>query len=155
MAMKHGKEIGAFIVLVVLLYIFSVVQSAWNAMSNDLRLALAMVFFVWILNWARKNLGSPRLAILYAIVLAYIVFFKHPEAVWLVAGIIVLAWIGPKFFEGLETSGPKSDPLLSALKEAKPTITFAITPPPGYAYPYYYPSAPGQTGQQGPGKQNP
>ncbi len=137
-AMKHGKEIGAILVIVTLLYIYSAVASAWAAMADDLRLALTMVFFVWILNWARKNLGSPRLAILYALVLAYIVFFKHPEAVWLVLGIIILAVVGPKFFAGLDTSGPKKDPLLDALKDAKPMITIPVTPPPGYyPYPYY------------------
>ncbi|NPA76695.1 MAG: hypothetical protein GXN93_02985 [Candidatus Diapherotrites archaeon] len=147
MAAKYGKELGALIVIVVLLYILSAVWSEWMAMAQDLRLALSMVFFVWILNWARKNLGSPRLAILYAVVLAYIVFFKHPEAVWLVVGVILLATIGPKFFAGLDTSGPKKDPLLDALKDAKPVITIPMTPPAGY-YPYYYGSMMPTQGQQ-------
>ncbi len=142
--LKYGKEIGAIIVLLTLLYIASAIASEWAAMADDLRLALTMVFFVWILNWARKNLGSPRLAILYALVLSYIVFFKHPEAVWLVVGVVVLAVVGPTFFDKLGTSGPKKDPVLDALKEAKPVITIPLSPPSGY-YPYYYmPPAQGQ-----------
>lgn len=144
--MASYKAFGAAFVLIVLLYIYASIAEQWATMENDLRLALTMVFFVWILNWARRNLGSPRLAIVYALVIAYIIFYKHPEAVWWVVGIFVLSIIGPKFFGNLGTSGPKKDPWLEALKEAKPTVY--VTMPsamPGYPY-VLYPM--NQAGQQ-------
>jgi len=145
------KAFGAAFVIIVLLYIYSSIAEQWAAMESDLRLALTMIFFVWILNWARKNLGSPRLAIVYALVIAYIIFYKHPQAVWWVVGLFVLSILGPKFFGGLETSGPKKDPWLEALKDAKPTIY--ITMPsamPGYPYGPYPPA---QQGGQGKNKE--
>jgi len=141
------KAFGAAFVLIILLYIYSSIAEQWAVMEGDLRLALTMIFFVWILNWARKHLGSPRLAIVYALVIAYIIFYKHPQTVWWVVGLFVLSIIGPKFFGKLGTSGPKKDPWLEALKDAKPTIY--VTMPstmPGYPY-MMFPA--NQGGQQG------
>lgn len=130
-----NKALGAAFVVIVLVFIYSSIAEQWAAMENDLRLALTMVFFVWILNWARKNLGSPRLAIVYALVIAYIIFYKHPQTIWWVVGLFVLSIIGPKFFGKLSTSGPKSDPWLDAMKGSKPTMYIAMPPVvPGYPY---------------------
>jgi len=135
---------GAIFVLVVVIWIYSSIAAQWAAMENDLRLAITMVVFVWILNWARKNLGSPRLAIVYALVIAYIIFFKHPEAIWWVVGLLILSIVGPKVLEGFETKGPGSKP---ADKAAEIKAPYFIYPVP--LYPYYpgYPP-PGQQGEQ-------
>ncbi len=102
-----------------------------------MRLALTMVFFVWILNWARKNLGSPRLAIVYAIVLAYIIFFKHPGVVWWIFGILILVTFGAKFWEKIQPLPPEKVKIIDALKEMKPTVVvYQPYPATGSLYPY-------------------
>ena len=135
---KNLKPLGYLIALLVVGWVFITLQDIWVSMSNDLRLALTMIFFVWILNWARKNLGSPRLAIVYALVLAYIIFFKHPEAVWLVFGILVLSIVAPNIFKGLEVKGgsDKMDPLTKALSEGKATVVLTV---PTFGAPGYMP----------------
>lgn len=135
---------GYLIVILVVVYIYSSIASQWAAMEDDLRLAITMIFFVWILNWARKNLGSPRLAIVYAIVIAYIIFFKHPEAVWWIVGIFILSIVGPKIMEGLETSGPKTTPADKAADIKAPYFLYPIP-----LYPYYPGYPPPNQGQQG------
>jgi len=142
------KALGAAFVIIVLLYIYSSIAEQWAAMESDLRLALTMIFFVWILNWARKNLGSPRLAIVYALVIAYIIFYKHPQVVWWIVGLFVLSIIGPKFFGKLGTGGPGKDPWLDTLKGSKPTVYMAMPPAmPGYPYIVYPINQPPQQGK--------
>lgn len=54
----------------------------------DLRLALAIVMFIFMLNWAKSALGSPKWALLVAGVLAYLTIIKHPDLIW--AGLVIL-----------------------------------------------------------------
>ena len=139
---------GGVVLLLILMYIASALYSQWMAMEKDLRLALTMIFFVWILNWARKNL-SARVAVVYALVLAYIVFFKHPSVVWWIFGIIILTTFGMKMFEKMTASKKEKDKILEAWKEAKPTIIVTM---PGPAYPSYPQQPaywPGQQQQRG------
>ena len=49
---------------------------------SDIRLALALVFFVYILNWAKAAVGSPKIAVLLGAVLAYLTIYRHPDLVW-------------------------------------------------------------------------
>ena len=135
---------GGIVLLLILMYIASALYSQWMAMEKDLRLALTMIFFVWILNWARKNL-SARVAVVYALVLAYIVFFKHPSVVWWIFGIIILTTFGMKMFEKMTESKMEKDKILEAWKEAKPTIIVTM---PGPAYPSYPQQPMYWTGQQ-------
>ena len=141
-----GQLIGAFIILVGAAFLLNSLYAQWLAMEKDLRLALTMIFFVWILNWARKNLGSPRLAIVYAIVLAYIVFFKHPSVVWWIFGILILVTFGAKFWSKITPGAPEKDKLLEILKESKPTLVITMgtgqTQQQAAYTPYPYPAAP-------------
>ena len=70
---------------------------------SDITLALVMIFFVMIINWARSNIGSTKLAILFAAIVAYLTIFKHPELAWL-ALILILAGTGifNSFIKGLK-----------------------------------------------------
>ncbi|HLD81180.1 MAG TPA: hypothetical protein VJA40_04235 [archaeon] len=60
---------------------------------SDIRLALALVFFVYILNWAKAAVGSPKIAVLLGAVLAYLTIYRHPDLVW-VFFVIFLAGTG-------------------------------------------------------------
>lgn len=137
---QASQVVGIALVLLIVGGTLSWLYSQWMAMEADLRLALTMIFFVWILNWARKNLGSPRLAIVYAIVLAYIIFFKHPSVVWWIFGVLVLITFGAKFWEKIQPSGrPEKATIMDTLKEMKPTvIVYQPYPAAGTTYPYQH-----------------
>ncbi len=143
MGKPSPKFWGAAFVILVVLYIYSTLAAEWAAMEDDLRLALTMIFFVWILNWARKNLGSPRLAIVYALVIAYVIFYKHPEAVWWIVGLFALSIVGPKVLEGFGTKGPGSKPADKAAEIKAPYFIYPV------AYYPYYPGFPPQNQQGG------
>lgn len=134
----HASQvIGFLIVLLIVGGTLNWLYSQWMAMEADLRLALTMIFFVWVLNWARKNLGSPRLAIVYAIVLAYIIFFKHPSVVWWIFGILILLTFGAKFWDKIQPGSSEKSKILNTLKEMKPNvIVYQPYPATGPAYPY-------------------
>ncbi|MBR9707267.1 MAG: hypothetical protein GOV15_02420 [Candidatus Diapherotrites archaeon] len=52
------------------------------AVWDDVRLALTLLFFILILNWSKQSMGS-KTAVVFAGVLTYLTFFKHPSLVWL------------------------------------------------------------------------
>ena len=66
---------------------------------GDVWLALAIFTFVWIYSWAKNNLGSAKLAVLFAIIIAYITFYTNPELIWIGVALFVFATFGKEIFE--------------------------------------------------------
>ena len=71
--------------------------SVTGEFTTDMQIALTMVFFVWILNWSKANLGSAKLAIIFAAILTYFTFYKHSSLILVVVVIVILATIGKGF----------------------------------------------------------
>ncbi len=130
-------------------YITSQISIEFAAAKDDLRLALTAIMFAWILNWMRSLLGSPRLALLFALLISYLVFFKHPNILFAVFGMMILVYfIKPFLGKALDTGKPKEAKLMDfwkeVFKEAKPTIQ--ITP---MYWPYYPPPPPSESSSGG------
>ena len=66
---------------------------------NDLWTVLSLFYLIWIFGWAKKALGSAKLAILFAVIVVYLAFFLHPELVWIPVIIFVFAVFGKGVFE--------------------------------------------------------
>ena len=66
---------------------------------NDLWTVLSLFYLIWIFGWAKKALGSAKLAILFAVIVVYLAFFLHPELVWIPVIIFVFAVFGIGVFE--------------------------------------------------------
>ncbi len=130
--LEFTRILGGVFLLVLFLYVVATLNAQWVAMEKDLRLAFAIIFFVWILNWARANLGSPRLAILIAIVVAYLTFFKHPQLIWWVIGAILLTTFGKSFLDKISPGKPEKVDLVEAMKHMN--IVVNLAPPPEYDY---------------------
>ena len=60
-------------------------------LGNDLWTVLALFYLVWLFSWAKKTLGSARLAILFAVIVVFLAFFLHPELVWVPLIIFLIA----------------------------------------------------------------
>jgi TM2 domain-containing membrane protein YozV len=58
---------------------------------SDLWTVLALFYLVWIFGWAKKALGSAKLAILFAVIVVYLAFFLHPDLVWIPIVLFVVA----------------------------------------------------------------
>ena len=83
--------------------------SAWF-FNEDVRIALTLVFFVWILNWAKDNLGSPKIAVVLAAVIVYLTFYKHKELVWVVVALILFSTFGKGFLSKVMGGGKSPAP---------------------------------------------
>ena len=61
---------------------------------DNVWLAIILFMFIWIYSWAKGNLGSAKLAILFAIIVVYLTFYSYPILVWMVVIIFLLATFG-------------------------------------------------------------
>lgn len=66
---------------------------------DNIWIALAIFTFVWIFSWAKSNLGSAKLAVIFAIVIAYITFYTNPELIWIGVALFIFATFGKEIFE--------------------------------------------------------
>ncbi len=70
-----------------------------DPLIQNLEIVLSLFYLVWIFGWAKKNLGSPKLAILFAVIVVYLTFFQFPELIWIPVLIFIFAVFGKGFFE--------------------------------------------------------
>lgn len=68
--------------------------------------ALALFFFVWIYGWAKGNLGSAKLAILFALIVSYLTFYQHKWLVWFAVFIFMFATFGKEIVSKLYIFNP-------------------------------------------------
>lgn len=64
---------------------------------ENIRIVLSLFYLVWIYAWAKKQLGSAKIAILFAVIIVYLTFFQFPELVWIPVIFFFLAF----FFSGM------------------------------------------------------
>ena len=72
---------------------------AMDPLIQNLEIVLSLFYLVWIFGWAKKNLGSPKLAILFAVIVVYLTFFQFPQLIWIPVLIFIFAVFGKGFFE--------------------------------------------------------
>lgn len=63
-------------------------------LTENVWIALTLFVFVWIFSWAKSNLGSAKLAVLFAIIIVYLTVYAFPILVWLAVGVFILATFG-------------------------------------------------------------
>ena len=73
-----------------------------DALTDNLLVALTLFIFVWIFSWAKGQLGSVKLAILFAVIIVYLTFYQFPELVWLALLIFIFATFGKELFEKMK-----------------------------------------------------
>ena len=74
---------------------------AMDPLIQNLEIVLSLFYLVWIYGWAKKNLGSPKLAILFAVIVVYLTFFQFKQLIWIPVLIFIFAVFGKGFFEKL------------------------------------------------------
>ena len=68
-----------------------------DAFYTDVRIALTIIFFIWLFGWAKSNLGSAKIAVLITIILAYLIFYKYPEILWAIVILFLFITFGKEF----------------------------------------------------------
>ncbi|MFH1752515.1 MAG: hypothetical protein ABH821_06295 [archaeon] len=68
-----------------------------NAFYTDVRIALTIIFFVWLFGWAKSNMNSAKIAVLIAIIITYLIFYKYPEVLWAIVILFLFVTFGKEF----------------------------------------------------------
>lgn len=66
---------------------------------TDIELALGLIFFVWIFNWIKGQLGNPGLAIIIAAIVTYLTVFTNPGLIWLAVLFVFFSTYGKSIME--------------------------------------------------------
>jgi hypothetical protein len=80
----------------------TVVGPFGNPMLDNLWVVLSLFYLVWIFGWAKKALGSAKLAILFAVIVVYLTFIEFPNLVWIPVILFLLATFGSTLFEKIK-----------------------------------------------------
>ena len=75
---------------------------AMDPLLNNLWVVLSLFYLVWIFGWAKKNLGSAKLAVLFAVIVVYLTFFQFPGLVWVPVIIFLFAVFGKGILEKMD-----------------------------------------------------
>jgi len=75
---------------------------AADPLMSNLWVVLSLFYMVWIFGWAKKNLGSAKLAVLFAVIVVYLTFFQFPELVWVPVIIFLFALFGKGILEKID-----------------------------------------------------
>ncbi len=70
-----------------------------GSIRGDIWLALFLYFSVFIYTWAKGKLGDVRAAILFAVIIMILIFYQHPDLVWIVVGIYLFNTYGKEIFK--------------------------------------------------------
>ncbi|MAG22061.1 MAG: hypothetical protein CL943_02020 [Candidatus Diapherotrites archaeon] len=69
---------------------------------DNLWIVLSLFYLVWIFSWAKKSLGSAKLAILFAVIVVFLTFIQFPNLVWIPVIIFLFATFGSTMFEKIK-----------------------------------------------------
>ncbi len=70
----------------------------YDALADNIHLAITIFIFLWIYNWAKGNVGSAKLALVTAIVIMFLTFYQFPDLVWLLVALWAFATFGKDIF---------------------------------------------------------
>ena len=62
-------------------------------------IVLTLFYFIWIFSWGKKVLGSAKLAVLFAVIVTYLIFIQFPGFVWVPVAIFLIATFGASLFD--------------------------------------------------------
>ena len=66
----------------------------YNALYDNIHLAITIFLFIWIYNWAKGNVGSAKLALILAIAIMFLTFYSYPELIWIIVGLWAFSTFG-------------------------------------------------------------
>jgi len=70
-----------------------------DPMLKNIEIVLTLVAFIWIYSWAKNNLGSPKLAVLFALIVVFLTFWTFPILIWIIVSLFVLAYFGGELID--------------------------------------------------------
>jgi len=71
-----------------------------GTLKGDIWLALFLYISVFLFAWAKGKMGNPAIAMLYTIIIMFLVFYQHDLLIWIVLGIYLYTTYGKEIFKG-------------------------------------------------------
>ena len=72
------------------------------SLEANIWIALSLFVLVFIYAWAKEQLGSAKLAIIFAAIIVYLTFFQYPELVWVGVILFLFATFGKELLDKVE-----------------------------------------------------
>ena len=76
-----------------------------DGLMDNIWIVLTLFLFVWIYSWAKQNLGSAKLAILFSLIVVYLTFYSFPVLVWLLVVFFLMQTLGKDFLAQVNPFG--------------------------------------------------
>jgi len=64
-----------------------------TALQDALWLVFLIVFTLSIYTWSKSKVANATAAVLVTLFIIYLIFFRFPKLVWLVAIFVIIYWI--------------------------------------------------------------
>jgi len=74
-------------------------QLTFDPLMQNLEVVLMLVIFVWLFAWAKNNLGSAALAVLFAFIATYLTVFQYPILIWILVALFIFSTFGKEMFD--------------------------------------------------------
>lgn len=71
--------------------------------TSSLALVLFIIYFLWLYNWGKKQLGA-KFGLLLGGLVFYLIFFLYQDLVWLPLVLFLLATFGKDLLERIPKS---------------------------------------------------
>jgi len=72
--------------------------------TSSLALVLFIIYFLWLYNWGKKQLGA-KFGLLLGGLVFYLIFFLYQDLVWLPLVLFLLATFGKDLLERVPKPG--------------------------------------------------
>jgi len=70
-----------------------------GTLKGDVWMAIFLYIAVFIFSWSKGQLGDVRAAIIYALVIMLLIFYEHPDLIWVALGIYLFTTYGKGMFK--------------------------------------------------------
>jgi len=70
-----------------------------GTLKGDIWLALFLYFAITIYAWGKGKLADVRAAVLFALIIMILIFYQHPDLIWLVLGFYLFTTYGKEMFK--------------------------------------------------------
>jgi hypothetical protein len=75
------------------------------SLFDNIRIVVIFFIFIWLVGWAKENIGSPAISAMFATIVIYLTFFQYEFLVWLLVILFLLQTLGKEFLAQINPFG--------------------------------------------------
>jgi len=74
-------------------------QLSFDPIIANVEVVLMLVVFIWLFSWAKTNLGSAALAVLFSFIVTFLTVFQFPILIWVLVALFLFSTFGKEMFD--------------------------------------------------------